>query len=159
MNTRINLLQWILTKLGTYLVLRRVWNPIDFQGHRSRSQGPIFRRGDTPRFALPLLWYLVWNTSTSMFFFILANPLGILAANVIVPAMVTSCDGHDILGAVSLYLITINYMPKIYKAANVFPFLILIYLIIHISRFTVQSKTSLFSVPVSSYLVCICIRT
>jgi hypothetical protein len=27
--------QWILTKLGTYLVLRRVWNPIDFQGHRS----------------------------------------------------------------------------------------------------------------------------
>jgi hypothetical protein len=26
--------QWILTKLGTYLVLRRVWNPIDFQGHR-----------------------------------------------------------------------------------------------------------------------------
>jgi hypothetical protein len=32
-NTRINILQWILTKLGTYLVLRRVWNPIDFQGH------------------------------------------------------------------------------------------------------------------------------
>jgi hypothetical protein len=31
-NTRINILQWILTKLGTYLVLRRVWNPIDFQG-------------------------------------------------------------------------------------------------------------------------------
>jgi hypothetical protein len=24
-NTRINILQWILTKLGTYLVLRRVW--------------------------------------------------------------------------------------------------------------------------------------
>jgi hypothetical protein len=23
---------WILTKLGTYIVLRRVWNPIDFQG-------------------------------------------------------------------------------------------------------------------------------
>jgi hypothetical protein len=32
----INILQWILTKLGTYLVLRRVWNPIDFQGHRSK---------------------------------------------------------------------------------------------------------------------------
>ena len=32
--TRINILKWILTKLGTYLVLRRVWNPIDFQGHR-----------------------------------------------------------------------------------------------------------------------------
>ena len=31
-NTRINILQWILTKLGTYLVFRRVWNPIDFQG-------------------------------------------------------------------------------------------------------------------------------
>ena len=31
-NTRINILQWIFTKLGTYLVLRRIWNPIDFQG-------------------------------------------------------------------------------------------------------------------------------
>jgi hypothetical protein len=41
-----------LTKLGTYLDLKRIWNPIDFQG--SRSQGLIFRRGDTPRFALPL---------------------------------------------------------------------------------------------------------
>jgi hypothetical protein len=30
-----DILQWILTKLGTYLVLRRVWHPIDFQGHRS----------------------------------------------------------------------------------------------------------------------------
>jgi hypothetical protein len=28
-----NILQWILTKLGTYLVLKRIWNPIDFQGH------------------------------------------------------------------------------------------------------------------------------
>jgi hypothetical protein len=54
-NTRINILQWILTKLGTYLDLKRIWNPIDFQGQRSRSQGLIFRRGDTPRFALPLL--------------------------------------------------------------------------------------------------------
>ena len=35
-HSRINILQWILTKLGTYLVLRRVWNPIDFQGHRSK---------------------------------------------------------------------------------------------------------------------------
>ena len=42
-----------LTRLGTYLVL--FWNPIDFQGQRSRSPGQIFRRGDTPRFALPLL--------------------------------------------------------------------------------------------------------
>ena len=35
-NTRINILQWILTKRGTCLVLRRVCNPIDFQGHRSK---------------------------------------------------------------------------------------------------------------------------
>jgi hypothetical protein len=26
------------TKRGTYLVLRRVWNPIDFQGQRSKGQ-------------------------------------------------------------------------------------------------------------------------
>jgi hypothetical protein len=43
-----------LTKLGTYLVLKRIWNPIDFQSQRSRSPGQIFRRGDTPRFALVL---------------------------------------------------------------------------------------------------------
>ena len=34
-HSRINILQWILTKLGTYLVLKRIWNPIDFQVHRS----------------------------------------------------------------------------------------------------------------------------
>ena len=33
-HSRINILQWILTKLGTYLVLKRIWNSIDFQGHR-----------------------------------------------------------------------------------------------------------------------------
>ena len=76
-----------------------------------------------------------------MFFFILANPLGILVANVIVPAMVKSSDGHDIHRAVSLYLITMNYMSKTCKAANVFPFLILIYLIIHISHFFVLSPS------------------
>jgi hypothetical protein len=54
-NTRFNILQWILTKLGTYLVLKRIWNLIDFLGQMSRSLGQIFRRGDTPRFALPLL--------------------------------------------------------------------------------------------------------
>ena len=47
-----------MTKLGTYLDLKRIWNPIDFQGQGSRSQGLIFRRGDTPRFALPLLYPL-----------------------------------------------------------------------------------------------------
>ena len=41
-NSRINILQWILTKLGTYLVLKRIWNPIDFQGQRSRSPDHIF---------------------------------------------------------------------------------------------------------------------
>ena len=35
-HSRINILQWILTKLGTYLVLKRIWNPIDFEGHRSK---------------------------------------------------------------------------------------------------------------------------
>jgi hypothetical protein len=45
-HSRINILQWILTKLGTYLDLKRIWNPIDFQGQRSTSQGLIFRRGD-----------------------------------------------------------------------------------------------------------------
>ena len=30
-HSRINILQWILTKLGTYLVLKRIWNSIDFQ--------------------------------------------------------------------------------------------------------------------------------
>jgi len=37
-----------------YLVLKRIWNPIAFQGQRSRSPSQIFRWGDTPRFALPL---------------------------------------------------------------------------------------------------------
>ena len=31
-----SILQWILTRLGTYLVLKRIWNPIDFQVHRSK---------------------------------------------------------------------------------------------------------------------------
>jgi hypothetical protein len=43
-----------LTKLGIYLVLKRIWNPIDFQCQRSRSLSQIFRQGDTLRFALPL---------------------------------------------------------------------------------------------------------
>jgi hypothetical protein len=59
-NTRINILQWILTKLGTDLVLRRIWNPIDVQGQRSMSQGQIFRQGDMPRFALPLLEFFLY---------------------------------------------------------------------------------------------------
>jgi hypothetical protein len=51
-NTRINILQWILTKLDTYLVLRRVWNPIDFQGQRSRSLGIFFTMPVTLTFDL-----------------------------------------------------------------------------------------------------------
>jgi hypothetical protein len=31
---------------------------IDFQGQRSRAQGLIFRRGDTPCFALPLFLHI-----------------------------------------------------------------------------------------------------
>jgi hypothetical protein len=31
----------MLSKLGIYLVLKRIWNPIDFQGQRSRSPGQI----------------------------------------------------------------------------------------------------------------------
>jgi hypothetical protein len=31
------ILQWNLTKLGSYLVLKRIWNLIDFQGQRSMS--------------------------------------------------------------------------------------------------------------------------
>ena len=34
----------------------RIWNPSDFQGQRSSSPGQIFKRGDTPRFALPLFF-------------------------------------------------------------------------------------------------------
>jgi hypothetical protein len=30
----VDFLQRILTKLGTYLVLKRIWNSVDFQGHR-----------------------------------------------------------------------------------------------------------------------------
>jgi hypothetical protein len=48
------LTRWNLVKLGTYLDLKRIWNLIDFQGHRSRSPDQIFRRGDMPRFVLPL---------------------------------------------------------------------------------------------------------
>jgi hypothetical protein len=36
-NTRINILQWILTKLGTYLDLKRIWNPIEFAMMNERS--------------------------------------------------------------------------------------------------------------------------
>ena len=52
-HSRINILQWILTKHGTYLVLKRIWNAIDFQGQRSRSPGQIL--GEEIRHALPLL--------------------------------------------------------------------------------------------------------
>jgi hypothetical protein len=64
-HSRINILQWILTKLGTYLDLKRIWNHIDFQGQRSRSQDLIFRWGDTPPFArtkhVPSLVKIHWR--------------------------------------------------------------------------------------------------
>jgi hypothetical protein len=36
-HSRINILQWILTKLGTYLILKRIWNPIDFRSKVTES--------------------------------------------------------------------------------------------------------------------------
>jgi hypothetical protein len=50
-HSKINILNGFWPNLGH----RRIWNPVDFQGQRSRSPCQIFRRGDTPRFALPLL--------------------------------------------------------------------------------------------------------
>ena len=55
-----------MTKLGTYLVLRRIWNPIDFQGQRSRSPGQIVRLGDMPRFALPLFPFVLFDFTNKM---------------------------------------------------------------------------------------------
>jgi hypothetical protein len=37
-----NILQWILTNLGKYLVVKRIWNMIDLQGLRSRPPGVKF---------------------------------------------------------------------------------------------------------------------
>jgi hypothetical protein len=51
-HSKINILQWILTKLGTYLVLKRIWNPTDLQSQRSRSPGNFL--GEVIRHALPL---------------------------------------------------------------------------------------------------------
>ena len=38
---RINILQLILTKFGTYLVVKRIWNPTDFQGHRVKGYATL----------------------------------------------------------------------------------------------------------------------
>ena len=44
-HSRNKILQWILTKLGTYLVLKRIWNPIDFQGQvKGQGHGSNFYR-------------------------------------------------------------------------------------------------------------------
>ena len=50
-------------KLGTYLVLERIWNPIDFQGHRVKLLGEGIR---TPRFVLPLLIVKLSKSFVSM---------------------------------------------------------------------------------------------
>ena len=53
--------KWILTKLGTYLVLKRIWNPIDFQGHQVKFLGEGIRH--TLRctlFLSDLVKYLTW---------------------------------------------------------------------------------------------------
>jgi hypothetical protein len=58
-NTRINIIQWIFTKLGTYLVLMKVWNPIDFQGSIDRPlklpQYPGSNKGNAKRGVSPRL--------------------------------------------------------------------------------------------------------
>ena len=47
---RVNMVQWISTKLGTQVMLTEIWHPIDFQGHMSRSQLNFeFFRGLTVR--------------------------------------------------------------------------------------------------------------
>jgi hypothetical protein len=55
------------------LVLKRIWTLLIFKviGQRSRSPGQFFRRGDTPRFVLPLLslfffsfWFHVYRYCT-----------------------------------------------------------------------------------------------
>ena len=53
-HSRINVFQWMFTKLGMYLVVMKFRNPLDFEGHRSKVKvtGSIFRRGYTPRFVL-----------------------------------------------------------------------------------------------------------
>jgi hypothetical protein len=39
----ISVISWqSVLKLGTYLVLKRIWNPIDFQGQRSRSRSNFY---------------------------------------------------------------------------------------------------------------------
>ncbi|CAG2224614.1 solute carrier family 49 member A3-like [Mytilus galloprovincialis] len=48
---------------------------------------------------LAALWFAGNQRATANMLASMANPLGILTANVIVPAMVTSCDGHDIPSA------------------------------------------------------------
>jgi hypothetical protein len=58
-HSRINILQWILTKLGTYLVRKRIWNPIDFQGQRSRSLGQILRRVGYTTLCVALVIFLM----------------------------------------------------------------------------------------------------
>jgi hypothetical protein len=49
-NTRVNMVQWISTKLGTQVIVTKLWHPIDFLGQRSRSQLNFeFFRGVTAR--------------------------------------------------------------------------------------------------------------
>ena len=68
-NTRINILQWIFTKLGTYLVLKRIWNPIDFQGQRSNFNA----RGYATLCVVPLLlrgqwFYIIYFIQSANFY-------------------------------------------------------------------------------------------
>ena len=62
-NTLVNMVQWISTKLETRVILTKIWHPIDFQGQRSRSQLNFeFVRGLTARgyatLCVALVYYL-----------------------------------------------------------------------------------------------------
>jgi hypothetical protein len=35
-HSRVNMVQWISTKLDTQVILTKIWHPIDFQGHMSK---------------------------------------------------------------------------------------------------------------------------
>ena len=64
-HSRINILQWILTKLGTYLVLKRIWNPIDFQGHRVKFLGEGIRHTFWPLFIFGLQYRMFQQLAKS----------------------------------------------------------------------------------------------
>jgi hypothetical protein len=69
-HSRVNMVQWISTNLGTQVILTKIWHPIDFQGQRSRSQLNFeFFRGLTMRgcamLCVALVLCLIWCVISS----------------------------------------------------------------------------------------------